>query len=144
MKRRIAFLFNVFVIIVLLAPYGIYAADTIKSGPIFIPLVQRNYLGDPEPVIPDTTEVLDETTLQHLSSVSEDGITFSFSQSTPELEELEPGDVIVALDGIATPSVADLIKHLWRQHSGDTVTFTVQRGTSEIEISVLLEERPDD
>jgi serine protease Do len=64
--------------------------------------------------------------------------------SPADLGGLEPGDIIVALDGIATPSVADLIKHLWRQHSGDTVTFTVQRGTSEIEISVLLEERPDD
>jgi serine protease Do len=66
------------------------------------------------------------------------------SGSPADLGGLEPGDIIVALDGVATPSVADLIKHLWRQHSGDTVTFTVQRGASEIEISILLEERPDD
>ena len=125
MKRRIAFLINVFVIIVLLAPYGIYAADTNKNGSIFIPLVQRNYLGDPQPVIPDTTEVLDETTIQHLSSVSEDGITFSFSQSTPELEELEPGDVIVGDPTDETPDgFLRSVESIISQQSGQIIIKT--------------------
>jgi serine protease Do len=71
-------------------------------------------------------------------------ITEVESGGPADLGGLESGDIIVALDGIATLSVSDFIKLLWRQHSGDTVTLTVQRGTSEIEISVLLEERPDD
>ncbi len=64
--------------------------------------------------------------------------------SPADLGGLEMDDVITAIEGDTTPSAADLIKHLWRHHSGDTVTFTVQRGANEIEISVLLEERPDD
>jgi len=64
--------------------------------------------------------------------------------SPADLGGFEPGDVITALGVDATPSAADLVKHLWRHHHGDTVTFTVQRGLREIEISVLLEERPDD
>ncbi len=64
--------------------------------------------------------------------------------SPADLGGLELGDVITAMEGDTTPSAADLIKHLWRQHGGETVTFTVQRDAGEIEISVLLEERPHD
>ena len=64
--------------------------------------------------------------------------------SPADLGGLKLGDVITAMEGDTTPSAADLIKHLWRHHDGETVTFTVQRGVSEIEISVLLEERPQD
>jgi formylglycine-generating enzyme required for sulfatase activity len=47
------------------------------------------------PVIPDTTEVLDETTTQYLAEISGDGAVFTFTQSTPALEALAPGEVIV-------------------------------------------------
>jgi hypothetical protein len=60
----------------------------------YLPLVLRNG-SSAEPVIPDTTEVLPGSTTQHLTSISGDGSTFTFSQSTPELNELAPGDVIV-------------------------------------------------
>ena len=46
-------------------------------------------------VIPETTKVLTEETTEHLSDVSVDGATFTFSQSTPILDALEPGDVMV-------------------------------------------------
>lgn len=45
--------------------------------------------------IPSTTKVLGESTTQYLSSVSTDGSTLTFSKTTPELESLLPGDVIV-------------------------------------------------
>lgn len=48
-----------------------------------------------EPVIPDTTEVLPQSTTQYLESISQDGAEFTFSQSTPELDELAPGDIMV-------------------------------------------------
>ena len=46
-------------------------------------------------VIPDTTEVLTETTTQYLSEISSDGAVFTFTQSTPALGALAPGDVMV-------------------------------------------------
>ncbi len=55
-------------------------------------------------VIPSTTEMLHESTTQYLSSISEDGTTFIFSETTPELESLTPGDVIVS---DATSTVPD-------------------------------------
>jgi len=45
--------------------------------------------------IPSTTKVLGESTTQHLLTVSTDGSTLTFSETTPELKSLLPGDVIV-------------------------------------------------
>ena len=46
-------------------------------------------------VIPDTTKVLTGTTTHNLASISADGATFTFSETTAQLEELSQGDVIV-------------------------------------------------
>ncbi|MBN1313917.1 MAG: hypothetical protein JXA42_00545, partial [Anaerolineales bacterium] len=46
--------------------------------------------------IPDTTEVLPETTTQYLSEISGDGTVFTFTQSSPALEALDVGDVMVS------------------------------------------------
>lgn len=54
-----------------------------------------------------------------------------------------PNDVIVSFNGEEVSSAADLIKLLWRQHSGDSVALTVQRGSGEVTINILLGERPD-
>lgn len=61
----------------------------------FLPLVMRNSRGDPPLVIPENTVVLSPAALDALDSVSGDGITYTFSQSTPELAELQNGDIIV-------------------------------------------------
>lgn len=45
--------------------------------------------------IPPTTKILHESTTRHLSSVSSDGSTLTFSEITPVLESLSPDDVIV-------------------------------------------------
>lgn len=50
----------------------------------------------PPTVIPDTTEVLPETTTQYISSISGDGSIFTFSQTTPSLDQLAAGDVMVS------------------------------------------------
>ncbi len=60
----------------------------------FVPLVLSSSPGVPT-VIPDTTEVLPETTTQHLSEISGDGAVFTFTQSTADLEALTTGDVMV-------------------------------------------------
>jgi hypothetical protein len=54
-------------------------------------------------VIPDTTERLGEASVAALTDVSPDGITYTFSHATADLNALAPGDVIVALPSAAVP-----------------------------------------
>ncbi|MFC1997563.1 FHA domain-containing protein [Chloroflexota bacterium] len=46
--------------------------------------------------IPDTTQVLESSTTQYLAEISPDVARYTFSQSTPDLDELGPGDIIVS------------------------------------------------
>jgi len=69
---------------------------------IYLPIVLKNY--GTYVKVPDTTKVLSETTLQRLSSISDDGAVFTFSEMTPELEALQVGDVMVG-------GVTDLAPH---------------------------------
>ena len=68
-----------------------------QAGPsaIHLPLVASS-ASSVATVIPDTTEVLPETTTQYLSEISGDGAVFTFTQSTPVLNALAPGDVMVS------------------------------------------------
>jgi len=66
-----------------------------SSNTIYLPLVASSTSSVPT-VIPDTTEVLPETTTQYLSEVSGDGAVFTFTQSTADLDALAPGDVMVS------------------------------------------------
>jgi hypothetical protein len=69
---------------------------------IHLPLVLSSATRQP-PVIPDTTQVLTQATTQYLSSISGDGAVFTFTQSTPALADLAPGDVIVGDATVETP-----------------------------------------
>ena len=61
---------------------------------LYLPLVTSST--SPAPVvIPETTKVLTETVTQYLSEISGDGAVFTFTQSTPALQALTPGEVIV-------------------------------------------------
>ena len=66
-----------------------------SSNTVYLPLVASSASSVPT-VIPDTTKVLTETTTQYLSEISGDGAVFTFTQSTPALSALAPGDVMVA------------------------------------------------
>jgi formylglycine-generating enzyme required for sulfatase activity len=67
---------------------------------VYLPAVMNNFT---PPIVPDTTKVLPDSTTEHLISVSEDGTLFTFAEMTPELAELEPGDVMVAGISDAAP-----------------------------------------
>jgi formylglycine-generating enzyme required for sulfatase activity len=68
---------------------------------IYLPLVSNElYL---PPVIPETTIVLHPDTTQYLSLVSDTGI-FTFTKTTPELDSIAPGDIIVAEPTEAAPN----------------------------------------
>jgi hypothetical protein len=71
----------------------------LRGSNVFLPIVRS----DLQPIIPETTQVLTEATTQYLSSVSNDGVTFTFSQSTPELAALDIGDVMVGDVSTAAP-----------------------------------------
>jgi formylglycine-generating enzyme required for sulfatase activity len=66
-----------------------------SSNTVYLPLVASSASSVPT-VIPDTTGVLPETTSQYLSEISGDGAVFTFTQSTPDLDALAPGDVMVS------------------------------------------------
>jgi hypothetical protein len=62
---------------------------------VYLPLVASSMTNVPT-VIPETTEILTETTTQHLSKISDDGAIFTFTQSTADLNALEAEDVMVS------------------------------------------------
>jgi formylglycine-generating enzyme len=59
---------------------------------IYLPLILRN---PSWAIIPDTTKVLTSETLEYLESISNDGKTFTFSQTTGDLSDVREGEVIV-------------------------------------------------
>ena len=71
---------------------------------VYLPIVSNSDVQPPElePIIPDTTKLLTETSNQYLQEISDEGV-FTFSQSTSELSQLEPGDVIVSSVSSAAP-----------------------------------------
>jgi formylglycine-generating enzyme required for sulfatase activity len=103
-------------------PARTVAQEMIPTGPentwIFLPLVMKGYTTLP-PIIPGTTHVLSAATNQYLASISANGV-FTFSQNTPELETLAPGDVIVGEPTTAAPA-GFLRRVTGILHSGDMV-----------------------
>jgi putative serine protease PepD len=51
---------------------------------------------------------------------------------------LEPGDVIVAIDGQPIAGADELIVEIRSREPGETITVTIQRGSGEQEIDVVL------
>ena len=66
-------------------------------------MVRSEGRGNADTKIPSTTKVLDRTTLQYVSSISEDGSVLIFKKTTLMLESLMPGDVIVGGVSDTTP-----------------------------------------
>lgn len=55
---------------------------------------------------------------------------------------LEPGDVVVAIDGRRVDTYADLVAVILGSQPGDQVTLSVQRSGQELQITATLAERP--
>ena len=70
------------------------ARARVSSVAAYLPLI-LSAASDPPAVIPETTKVLSDTTIDHLAGVSADGAVFTFTQATPSLDALEVGDVMV-------------------------------------------------
>lgn len=106
MKHKLFILINLLVIFAMIVPASGLAAGSLGNNGtnnIYLPLILNNAEGDPEPIIPETTKPLDETTTQYLTSISEDGTEYTFSQSTSALDDLEPGDVMAGDPSTTAP-----------------------------------------
>ncbi len=65
-------------------------------------------------------------------------VIFGTFPGTPAYGVLEVGDVITAVDGVATPSTDALNAALKHYHSGQTVDFTVRRGGTAAPVSLPI------
>ena len=104
MKRFAFRLVILATLLVLILPVGSLAAAT---GPVnsfarpdvaqrvYLPMIGKNTSFLP-PIIPETTNVLDAATTQHLAAVSPDGATYTFDQNTAALQKLAPGEIMVS------------------------------------------------
>jgi len=60
----------------------------------------------------------------------------SVASAGPAVDRLFPGDFIVAVDGVATPTVAAVRQEIERRSIGESVTFTVVRDREELSVTV--------
>lgn len=109
-----------------------------------------------------TDELIETGTVQHAflgiqldtaSSEAADGaevpagafvVDFALDNGAAREAGVEIGDLIVAYNGTTVATQYDLISGLRRLRVGDTVTLEVARGGERLEISVVLQARPDD
>lgn len=70
-----------------------------ETHTVFLPIIKNSLA----PIIPDTTNVLNEATTQHLMAVSEDDTTFTFAQVTQELLNVQVGELIASRPTPLTP-----------------------------------------
>jgi Lon-like protease len=69
----------------------------------------------------------------------------SVAPDVPAAEVLEPGDVVVAVDGAAVTTPADLRAGIGMRQPGDTLTLAVRRqGKKPVEVKVRTIASPDD
>ena len=64
--------------------------------------------------------------------------------SCAETAGLQPSDIILEFEGREIGSYTDLVSALSKQQAGDTVTMRIYRAGAELELTLTLDERPDE
>ena len=64
--------------------------------------------------------------------------------SCAETAGLQPSDIILEFEGREIGSYTDLVSALSKQQAGETVTMRIYRAGAELEITLTLDERPDE
>ena len=64
--------------------------------------------------------------------------------SCAETAGLQPSDIILEFEGREIGSYTDLVSALSKKQAGDTVTMRIYRAGAELEITLTLDERPDE
>jgi S1-C subfamily serine protease len=76
------------------------------------------------------------------SPAEEEGIQGSFKQLVVGGEQMRVGgDVILAIDGDATPTMSDIKRRISQHQPGDTITLTLLRDGNTERVDVTLEQR---
>jgi hypothetical protein len=81
---------------------GFRQDDSPGQTVVYLPVVSSGIPTFP-PIIPETTNVLPQSTTQYLASLSSSGI-FTFTQATSELDALAPGEIIVGEPSTKAPN----------------------------------------
>lgn len=98
--------------------------------------VERAYLG-----VVFGTEITPDLN-QQFGLGADEGVSVDDVQGPAAGAGIEPGDVIVSLDGKETRTVEDLLSALNRRRPGDEVTVGIVRDGKRRQIEVTLAERP--
>ncbi|MEM7798613.1 MAG: trypsin-like peptidase domain-containing protein [Chloroflexota bacterium] len=86
---------------------------------------------------------LPQTQGAYVSGVSENGPAAAAGIVPLNPEDFRGGDLIIAIDGEQVNTFEDLISYLYlKAEIGGTVTLTVLRGEAEVEVPVVVGERP--
>lgn len=95
-----------------------------EDSQVYLPMVNSPM----QPIIPDTTNVLTEDSNQHLVEISPDGWYFTFAQNTPELQQVDPGEIIVSDVSEAAPA-GYLRTVISKQSSGGQIILKTRPAT---------------
>jgi len=106
MWKKVIFLFLILSLLITLIGCG-------GGNPIIPPMPDQEPL---EPIIPETTKVVEEETIREIVSVAEDQSTIVFEKSTPQLEELTPGDIIAM--GVTENTPVGLLRKITKVTKG--------------------------
>ena len=67
-------------------------------------------------------------------------ITDVVSGSKAEIKGIQPGDILLSLDGVKVPNINTLTNTLSGYKAGDTVTLVLHRDGNEFSVDIVLEE----
>jgi hypothetical protein len=70
----------------------VQANEGAATFPVYLPVLSNTL----PTIIPEATNILTNQSNQYLLSISPDTVTFIFSRTTPELDRVEPGEIIVS------------------------------------------------
>jgi len=109
-----------------------------SASSLYLPLVSQNAIAQIPDVFRDTTIELTKQTTDLISSINEDGSVFTFSGLTPELEQVQVGDVIIS--GISEQAPYGFLRKVdsIQEHDGDLVMVTEQASLDEAFESLSL------
>jgi Lon-like protease len=78
-----------------------------------------------------------------LAEPAGDGVRVTRVVRAPALDQLQAGDVVVAMDGHPTGTICDLLSELGAHKPGDRAELEVRRSGEKQEVDLTLGERPD-
>ena len=115
-----------------------------EATAVYLPIVTASL----PPIIPDTTNILSDTSTQYLTNISEDGTIFVFAHATPELNNVAIGEVIMSESTPLAPNgflrKVTAISNTSGQVVITTVQATLEEAIQQGELHIHHELSPED